>query len=148
MKLSRNWEGKLVDVSGANARVRLSVQEEGGALRGEFAVYFAQPDDDSCGDVSERLAMIGGITGRIDSDGSLVQLASEFALGERRILVELRGRLIDADPHARSAIFGTYEVLDGAELLTVEGGSCVLWHYAGTDREVAWSTPFASEQTA
>ncbi len=37
----------------------------------------------------------------------------------------------DAAPHAKAAMYGTYDVVEGADVLTLQGGACVMWQYAG-----------------
>ena len=45
------------------------------------------------------------------------------------IAVTFKGQVEKADPHAILAMYGVYDVLEGAIPLTFEGGTCLLWLY-------------------
>ena len=42
---------------------------------------------------------------------------------------QFEGKMVDADPHARHAIFGCYEIREGSARSHFQGGYCVLWRY-------------------
>jgi hypothetical protein len=131
MTLASFWEGKLLDASGPTAAVELDVQDQDGELRGNFKVYFDTPTEDDCAEPVRRLAQVGPMRGRFDEKSGTVRLQSEMEIGSQTIVVDLEGTVVDADPHAKRAIYGSYDITKSDELLTLEGGGCVLWQYAG-----------------
>lgn len=134
MSLSKNWEGKLLDASGPTALVRLTLSSRGEDVRGDFRVYLDPPDDE-CADPTNRLSQVGSVVGSFNKKEGAIELRSDMEIQQQSVSVALTGSVVDADPHAVQAIYGRYDVLSGDELLTLEGGVCVLWHYAGSDRE-------------
>lgn len=131
MRLDGKWEGKLLDVSGPVALVTLHLKAAGERLAGDFAAYFVPPDE-SCGceGGAPRLAQSGPVTGRYDAKTNRARLSYDLTIGLKPVTVNFDGAVRAADPHARRAIVGCYEVSRGSETLTLEGGGCVLWLYA------------------
>jgi len=131
MKLDGRWEGKLLDVSGPEALLTLDLSVTDNKIRGDFSVAFISPSGKNgcCGDVP-RLAQVGPVNGRIDNKSGRVQLSYEVSTNLTSVSVSFDGVLKDADPHARQAFVGVYDVGKGGDNLSLEGGSCVLWQFA------------------
>ena len=66
-----------------------------------------------------------------ETRGGLVRIKSRLKTGDTSIVVAFSAEPGEADPHAKRALFGSYQVEEGADALTMQGGACVLWQYAG-----------------
>jgi hypothetical protein len=136
MSVSGTWSGKLIDSSGPTALVQLDLTSRSGRIRGEFRVTFLPPPDVDCGPSAPRTVAVGRVTGT-ESKSGRVRIRSRMETAGTRVVVDLRVEPGDARPHARKALFGCYEVGAGADVLTMQGGGCVLWQYAGARRRKA-----------
>ena len=72
----------------------------------------------------------GPVTAQVDEKAGRIRIQCEMSIGLRPIVVSVDGRVVDADPHAKRDIIGCFDILEGAETLTLEGGGAVLWQYA------------------
>ena len=129
MSVTGRWEGKLVDATGPTARVDLQLKSSRGRVQGEFRATFLPPTDSSCGPAAPRMVASGDIKGTERKDGG-IRVRTSLETAGSTIEVELNADPSNADPHARRALFGTFRVLLGADVLTMQGGSTVLWDYA------------------
>lgn len=135
MSAAGYWEGKLIDATGPTARVDMDLSSSKGRVRGDFRATFLPPIDSSCGPSTPRLVARGNVSGTERKDGG-IRVRTKLEAAGRTIEVEFDADPADADPHARRALVGTFRVLEGADVLTMQGGSTVLWDYVGrTDRE-------------
>jgi hypothetical protein len=138
MSVSGHWDGKLLDVSGVDALIALDLRESGQEVKGKFTATLLPAAEDVCGGATRGPSMSGPIAGTVDARGNLV-LKSELESQGQRIVAVFSARPGKPDPHARLAFFGGYDVQEGASALTLQGGACVLWQFAGARREGAVS---------
>ena len=124
------WEGKLIDATGPAALIQLDLTSRGGRVRGEFRATFLPPPDVDCGPTSPKMVASGPVEGSETKRGA-IRVKSKLETSGASIVVAFSAEPGEADPHAKRALFGSYEVLDGADALTMQGGACVLWQYAG-----------------
>ncbi len=129
MTATGRWEGKLIDATGPTARVELELRSKNGRVEGEFRATFLPPTDASCGPSAPRLVARGAVEGKEDGNGG-IRVSTKLDTAGSTIAVELDAAAAEADPHARRALFGTFRVVEGADVLTMQGGSTVLWDYA------------------
>jgi len=130
MSLGGQWEGKLIDATGVNGIVKLSLSESRGKLSGDYSVYFLAEGSGGCCGPERQLVQSGSLDGKFDAKNRSVHIEYGLKVGGNDARVSLDGLLQAAMPHARQAIFGCYDV-DGAKAgLTLEGGGIVLWQYA------------------
>jgi len=129
MNIEGRWEGKLLDMSGLDALVTANLKEENSKITGDFSVYFISPAEGDCGKTVRRLAQTGPVFGKIDKETNNVQLNHKLTLEGKPGELSFTGTLTKADPHAKSAIYGHYEIVKGDIPITVEGGTCILWFY-------------------
>lgn len=129
MSLDGRWEGKLLDATGPTARLVLDLQQKKGELTGRYAVTFLSEDMTGCGDAVDQVAQEGEVTGTVEGDQ--VVLVQDLQIGGKPVRVRFECRLAPADPHALRAMAGCFDVEKGGGQLTLEGGGCVLWLYAG-----------------
>jgi hypothetical protein len=128
MSLTGRWEGKLLDASGPTARLVVDLSETGGSLKGHYAATFLSEDLTGCGDAAEQVAQEGDVAGTVKGDQ--VVLDQQLEIGGKPVRVRIDCRLSEADPHALQALAGCFNVEEGGDQLTLEGGGCVLWLYA------------------
>jgi hypothetical protein len=131
------WEGKLADMSGPTALLVLDLKEDGTRVAGDFSISFLPPADDGCAAPDRRLAQTGTVEGTYDKKARRVSLRYELSIGLEPVVVALEGTLAPADPHARQALRGCYEIQQGRKTLTLDGGGCVLWQYGRPPRRKA-----------
>ena len=136
MSISGTWSGKLIDASGPAALVHLDLASRGGKIRGEFRVTFLPPPDAECGSSTPRVVASGPVSGTEYKSG-VVRIRSKMETVGVKVAVDLRVEPGDPGAHARKALYGCYEVLDGADVLSMQGGGCVLWQYSGQQRKKA-----------
>ena len=130
MSVSGRWEGKLIDVTGMAAAITLDLDESGGKGKGDFSAAFL-PDSYGCCDTpTPRQVQTGPVTAQVDEKAGRITLQCEMTIGLRPIVVNVDGRIVEADPHAARAILGCFDIREGVETLTLEGGGAVLWQYA------------------
>lgn len=134
MRIDGTWEGKLLDISGLVALSTVSLREEKGEITGDFSVFFLSPADDPCGKITKKLAQTGPVSGRIDKETNRIQVDYKMTIEGKPIAVSFKGSITKADPHAHLAIYGYYDVIEGAIPLTVEGGTSLLWLYNDTQK--------------
>lgn len=134
MKIDGRWEGKLLDMSGLVALVTARLKEKNDAITGDFSVFFLSPAGDGCGKTIKRLAQTGPVSGKIDRKTNRIQLSHKLTIEGIPGELAFVGSITEADPHAISAIYGYYEVVEGAVPLTIEGGTCLLWLYRYTQK--------------
>lgn len=134
MNVSGRWEGKLLDMTGPAALLELNLKSSGGRVAGDFAVSFVSSDEAGCSGPTRRLAQVGPVSGKFDAKGNRVQLSYDITIGLEPVAVAFEGVMTNADPHARRALVGSYSVGKGAGQLTLEGGACVLWLFAGQEQ--------------
>lgn len=130
MSISGRWEGKLIDVTGIAAALTLDLEESGGEAKGDFTAAFLPAADGCCDAGGPRQAQTGPVRGSVDEKAGTILLECEMTIGRRPILVAVDGRLVDADPHATRALVGCFDIREGVETLTLEGGGALLWAYA------------------
>lgn len=131
MSISGKWEGKLVDASEIQAAVTVALQEKGGKVAGDFAMYLLpDTDEQGCCDSSRRLLQSGPVTGKFDKKSGRVTVAYDVTIDLKPIRVLLEGRVTKALEHAKQAIVACYGAEKGRGELTLEGGGVVLWQYA------------------
>lgn len=130
MSLQGHWEGKLLDAAGPAASVVLDLKDSRGDLSGDFSISFLPVDEEGCGSGVGRLAQTGAVAGQFVSKTGRVQFTYEVTLGLKPVSVTFEGAVVRADPHARRALLGSYAAARGADLLSLEGGACILWQYA------------------
>lgn len=134
MTATGRWEGKLIDASGPTARVELALTSKDGRVEGEFQATFLPPTDASCGPSAPRLVARGPVEGSEDGNGG-IRVSTKLETAGSSIAVELDAAAADADPHARRALLGTFRIVEGADVLTMQGGATVLWDYAVKQRK-------------
>jgi hypothetical protein len=120
----------LVDVSGIAAALTLDLKESKGKAHGDFSVAFLPEADGCCDTPSRRQVQTGPVSATVDEKAGRIVLECEMSIGLRPISVVVDGRIVDADPHAKRAIVGCFDIREGVETLTLEGGGAVLWEYA------------------
>lgn len=130
MSAAGYWEGKLIDATGPTALVDLQLTSKNQRVRGDFRARFLPPSDGTCGPSAPTTVAEGAVSGTERKDGG-VRLRTKLETMGRTVEVEFDADPAEADPHARRALFGTFRVLDGADLLTLQGGSTVLWDFVG-----------------
>ena len=131
MNLNGKWEGKLLDVTGPSALLEMNLKGSGEKVTGDFSVQFLSAEDGGCGGgTTRRLAQVGPIAGVVDTKKDRFRLDYQLTIGLEPIAVTFEGTITTADPHARRALVGSYSVGKGAEVLTLEGGTCLLWLFA------------------
>jgi hypothetical protein len=109
------WSGLMLDVEGARARVVLDLDRQGDTPQGEVRLTLVTEDT---GEETK---------GRVDwRGGDDVRLVFEL---EGRATVEIVGRRVSPQHHAKSAVYGTYQARGGAAL-SLSAGVVVLWLYA------------------
>lgn len=136
MKISGHWDGKLLDASGVTALVEVELESSGDKLRGTFRATLLPDPEDSCGGPVRGQVTSAPVTGDVTDEGR-IRLSTTLEFGGETVLVNFDARLGDPDPQALSAFFGSYDIGKGASALTLQGGSCVLWKYAGTREPTA-----------
>ncbi len=129
MSVNGTWQGKLLDTSGSTSRVMMELSESGRKVAGEFSVYL-EAGRDGCGFSGWSLAQVAPVAGNFASKGARLKLKYELKIGPKPIRVDFDARMVDADPHARNALVGTYTVRDDSRQIGFEGGGCVLWRYS------------------
>lgn len=129
MSLRRHWDGKLLDASGVSALVALDLREDNGEVTGKFRAAFLPEVRDGCGGDYKAPETVGEVRGKLTDEGRLL-VTSKIDVGGAAVVVEFDAKPGDADPHARAAFYGTFAVVKGAETLTLQGGSVVLWSYS------------------
>jgi hypothetical protein len=58
-----------------------------------------------------------------------LRLKYQLNIGPKPIDVVFDAKVAKADPHAKSALVGSYTVTDEGKQIGFEGGVCVLWLY-------------------
>ena len=130
MAISGKWEGKLIDATGPTAGLEVNVKEKGGAVTGDFSLFFFS-ERDGCAAGERRLVQSGPINGRYNKVTGKVNVTYEVTVGLEPAVVVLDGVVRDGHGHARQAIVGCYgPKKDDRGALTLEGGGVVLWQYA------------------
>lgn len=135
MSADGRWEGKLADITGVTAALTLDLKGQRGKLSGDFSVAFLPPTDEGCVSPDRRLAQTGQVAGTYDEGAGSVVLRYELTIGLEPVAVTLEATMMDADPHAGTALRGCYEIENGRGALTLDGGGCVLWRYGRAPRE-------------
>ena len=131
MSVSGRWEGKMLDVSGTESRVVLDLEDSGRGVSGDFSVYAGSARDGcGCGG-SPKLVHLAAVKGTHSEARGRVKLTYVLQTSKAGAEVRFAAEIREADPHARRALVGSYEVADKAAQIGMEGGSCVLWQYAG-----------------
>ena len=130
MSVTGRWEGKMLDASGTTSRVVLDLNDSGRKVTGDFSVYIDSGRDGCCGGKT-HLAQVAPVSGSFASRGRRLKLKYRLDVGKSPVEVAFDAELVEADPHARRAFLGTYSVGDKEARIGMEGGSCVLWQYAG-----------------
>lgn len=131
MNVNGRWEGKLLDMLGPTAMVVLNLRNTGRGLGGDFSVSFLPPEGGGCcGSHVGRQAQSGSVAGRLDARGTRMRLDYTMTIDFKPVEVAFECTVVNADPHARRAMFGVYRVANGSESLSLQGGACVLWLYA------------------
>lgn len=130
MSVSGRWEGKLIDVTGLVAALTLDLDDSSGKAKGDFSAAFIPEADGCCDTPAPRQIQTGPVTAKIDEGAGRITLQCEMTIGLRPIVVSVDGRIVEADPHAKRAIIGCFDIREGVETLTLEGGGAVLWQYA------------------
>jgi hypothetical protein len=128
MNLSGNWEGKLLDTSGSAARVTTSLKLLKNRVTGDFSVYFESARD-GCDFTGWKLAQTAPMSGTYTARGDKLRLKYKLEIGSKPVDVVFQARIINADPHARRALVGSYTVTDKEQEIGFEGGVCLLWLY-------------------
>ena len=134
MSVTGRWEGKLVDVTGIAAALTLDLTHSGGKATGDFSAAFLPEDDGCCDRPAPRQVQTGPVTAKVDERAGRITLECKMTIGLRPISVTVDGQIVKADPHARRAILGCFDIGEGVGTLTLEGGGAVLWQYAGSKR--------------
>jgi hypothetical protein len=134
MSVTGRWEGKLVDVTGIAAALTLDLTDKAGNATGDFSAAFLPDEDDCCNRPAPTQAQTGPVTAKVDEKAGRIKIECTMTIGLRPISVTVDGRIVKADPHARRAIVGCFDIREGVETLTLEGGGAVLWQYAGSKR--------------
>jgi hypothetical protein len=129
MSVTGRWEGKLIDVTGIAAALTLDLDHSNDEARGDFSAAFL-PEEDGCDPVGPRQVQTGPVRAKVDEERGTIELVCEMTIGLRPVLVAVDGRLVDANPHAKRAIVGCFDIREGVETLTLEGGGALLWEYA------------------
>ena len=129
MSIGGQWEGKLIDVTGVSAVVKLALKEGRGRVEGDFAVYFVSQSDGACCQPDRRLAQTGPVVGRYDSKNNQLHFDYTLSVGLHPVNVRFDAAVREAYPHAKQSIFGCYQVAADEADLTLEGGGIVLWQY-------------------
>ncbi len=137
MNVQGRWEGKLLDATGVDAQVELLLTSEGEELRGEFRAYFLPVSSDGCAPTASNLAAFGEIAGQSLAAEGKIEINSRIQAGDTTVSVRFQAQSADPDPHAKQALFGVYTVEEGAEALTLQGGTVVLWQYADSEKRKA-----------
>ncbi len=111
------WSGLMLDVEGARARVSVDLDATAESPQGEVRVTLVTEDkgEETKGRVVARSA------------GGDVRLVFEL---EGQTTVEVVGRRLPLQHHARAAIYGTYQAR-GGRAPSLSAGVIVLWLYAG-----------------
>lgn len=133
MKVAGHWEGKLLDVSGVQALVDLTLDGAGREITGTFRATLLPAREDVCGGSTRGQTVEGPVRGTVEDDGALA-IRAELDAGGQKVVARFAARPGNPDPHARAAFFGGYDVDEGASALTLQGGACVLWRYANAQR--------------
>lgn len=129
MNLAGKWEGKLLDVSGPMAMIRLTLKGDAKSVVGDFEIAFVSTEDGCCGS-SRMPAQVGSVKGEVNEKSGQVKLVYAVSIGLQPVNVSFTAQVVDADPHARRAMLGCYEMAGRGEPLSLEGGACVLWQFA------------------
>lgn len=129
MNLAGTWEGKLLDVSGPVAMIRLALKGDAKSVAGDFEIAFVSTEDGCCGS-SRMPAQVGSVKGEIDQASGQVKLSYQVSIGLQPVNVAFTAQVVDADPHARRAMLGCYQMAGQGGPLSLEGGACVLWQFA------------------
>lgn len=130
MSVTGRWEGKLIDVTGIAATLTLDLDDSSGEAKGDFSAAFLPEEGGCCEPVGPRQVQTGPVHAKIDEERGTIELVCEMTIGLRPVIVAVDGRLVDADPHARRAMVGCFDIREGIETLTLEGGGALLWEYA------------------
>jgi len=130
MNLTGTWEGKLLDVSGPMAMIKLTLKGDAKSVAGDFELAFVSTEDGCCGS-SRMPAQVGSVKGTVDEASGQVTLSYAVSIGLQPVNVGFTAQVVDADPHARRAMLGCYQMeAKGSGPLSLEGGACVLWQFA------------------
>lgn len=130
MSMTGHWEGKLIDVTGIAAALTLDLDDSGGEAKGDFSAAFLPEPGCGCEDAAPRQVQSGPVSAKVDEQQGSIELACEMTIGLRPVVVAVHGRVVDADPHAARALVGCFDIQEGVETLTLEGGGALLWEYA------------------
>lgn len=140
MNLSGRWEGKFLDTSGPMALVTLSLQGKGDAVAGDFEMAFVSLEDGCCGS-GRQASQVGSVKGKFDPKSGQVTLDYQISIGLKPVNVRFSARVVKADPHARRAMLGCFDITQRDGPLSLEGGACVLWDYAQPATKAARPVP-------
>lgn len=130
MSVTGRWEGKLIDVTGIAAALTLDLEDSKGEAKGDFSAAFLPEPGGCCEPIGPRQVQTGPVRAKVDEKQGTIELVCEMTIGLRPVLVAVDGRLVDADPHAKRAMVGCFDIHEGVETLTLEGGGALLWEYA------------------
>lgn len=133
MSASGHWDGRLVDVTGVTALLTLDLDAAGTDLQGSFSIGLLREVGES-GDAQGQL-QTGPVVGTVGEDGARIELRYRLSVGGQTVAVSVDGRLAVAYPHAKQAILGCFEIHEGANTLTLQGGGVVLWQYEDVEIE-------------
>ena len=118
MTLTGKWTGKLMDIKGFVGDLELALEHSGERLEGRIAVRIM--DEES----QERFTV--PLTGTVA--GQEVTLTYKES-PQAPLNFVFQGRVADAMPHARYAIYGTYKLEGESERSYLGGGCCLFWLY-------------------
>ena len=122
MSMTGHWEGKLIDVTGIAAALTLDLDGSGGEAKGDFSAAFLPDEGGCCDDARPRQVQTGPVHAKVDEAKGRVELVCEMTIGLRPVVVVVDGRLVEADPHAKRAVLGCFDIREGVETLTLEAG--------------------------
>ena len=123
------WQGKLVDASGVSGLLTMDLKDSKGELSGDFSVSFLPPGDGCCSPDAPTLAQTGPVRGTADRETGEVTFGYEMSIGLEAVAVRFRGTQVKTSPHAARAVYGCFDIEKGGDVLTLDGGACVLWRY-------------------
>lgn len=136
MNLSGRWEGKLIDASGPMALVTLTLRSAGEAVAGDFEMAFVSLEDGCCGS-GRQSSQVGSVKGKVDPKSGQVRLDYQVSIGLKPVNVRFTARVVKADPHARRAMLGCFDIAERDGPLSLEGGACVMWDFAQPVKKAA-----------
>lgn len=125
--MKRRWVGILSDLVAGNAHIQLDLPEElekGKKVSGEAELKLSFTQNFELPDFSAIL--------RFDAQKNRVVISHDIDTQAGIIPFEFSGEVIDADPFARFALFGSYRT-KGVKDAAFKGGSLVLWRFAGAE---------------